>query len=223
MEVFDALGGLGLVPVIEISDELGAEPLVAVLAEAGLPCAEITLRTPAGLLAIERVARSFPTVLIGAGTVLSPEQAVRARDAGARFVVTPGFNPAVVERCLDEGIPVLPGVATPTEIEMALARGLGVVKIFPASILGGTAFLRALSAPYRDVRFVPTGGIGVGDLADYLAVPSVLAVGGSWIASRELVTAGDLATIHRLATEAVAVVGRAREVATAPGGWMGHI
>lgn len=222
VEVFDALGAIGLVPVIEIADELLAEPLVAVLVDAGLPCAEITLRTPAGLLAIERVARSFPNVLVGAGTVLSPEHAAQARAAGARFIVTPGFNPAVVDRCLDDGVPVLPGVATPTEIEMAIGRGLRQVKVFPADILGGVAFLRAVSAPYRGMRFVPTGGIGPGDLADYLSLPSVLAVGGTWIASRELVVAGDLATIRRLAVEAVAVVQRVRGPTAAPDAWTGQ-
>jgi 2-dehydro-3-deoxyphosphogluconate aldolase/(4S)-4-hydroxy-2-oxoglutarate aldolase len=149
-------------------------------------------------------------VLVGAGTVLDPATVDRAIDAGAEFVVAPGFNPAVVDRCLERGIAILPGVATPTEIEMALARGLSLLKFFPAEAMGGVAYIKAVAAPYRMVRFVPTGGVSAANLASYLAVPAVAACGGTWIATAEAIRAGRWDEIARLTAEAMAIVKQAR-------------
>ncbi|MGC8874885.1 MAG: bifunctional 4-hydroxy-2-oxoglutarate aldolase/2-dehydro-3-deoxy-phosphogluconate aldolase, partial [Chloroflexia bacterium] len=166
--VVERLGELGLVPVIEIERAEHAVPLGEALLAAGLPCAEITFRTAAAEEAIRQIAAALPEMLTGAGTVLTIDQARRAVDAGARFVVSPGLNPALVDWCLQEGVPVIPGVATPTEVGMALSRGLSIVKFFPAEALGGVKMLKALAAPFKGVRFIPTGGITAANLADYL-------------------------------------------------------
>lgn len=173
--------------MIVIDDPLDAVPLALALTEGGLPCAEVTFRTPNAAESIRRMVGEFPTMLVGAGTVLTPEQAVRARDAGARFIVTPGFNPAVVDYCLEQQISIYPGVCTPTEIEMALGRGLQVLKFFPAEAAGGLAFLKAVAAPYVGVEFMPTGGINLDNLGDYLRFKRVVACGGSWMAPNELI------------------------------------
>ena len=184
-DVLSQIRALRIVPVIVIDDALDAAPLAAALSEGGLPCAEITFRTPNAADAIRRMVAEYPSMLVGAGTVLTPEQAARAREAGARFIVAPGFNPAVVDYCLAQSVPVYPGVCTPTEIEMALGKGLQVVKFFPAEAAGGLAFLKAVAAPYVGVEFMPTGGINVSNLPDYLAFKRVVACGGSWMAPNE--------------------------------------
>jgi len=210
MDLAASLRGIGIIPVVEISDAADAGPLVEALDTAGLPCAEITFRTAAGAAAIRAARRAIPGLLLGAGTVLTPDQVDQASDAGATFVVTPGFNPKVVARCRARGLQVIPGVATPTEVEMAHAEGLRVLKFFPAEAAGGVPYLRALSGPYRDVTFIPTGGIDLRNLSSYLALPNVVACGGSWIATRELIDRRDFDTIGRLAAKAVAAVKAAR-------------
>jgi 2-dehydro-3-deoxyphosphogluconate aldolase/(4S)-4-hydroxy-2-oxoglutarate aldolase len=198
-----------VVPVIVLDDAAAAGPLAAALVDGGLPVAEVTFRTAAAERALAAMA-SDQRLLVGAGTVISPEQVDRAFDAGARFIVSPGFSAAVVERALALGLPVLPGVATATDIMSAIAAGLSTVKFFPAETVGGVAALRALAAPFPHVRFVPTGGITAASLAAYLAMPSVLAVGGSWMVSRELIGAGRYDEVSRLCAQAVAVAaGRA--------------
>lgn len=192
-----------LLPVVILPDASAAEPLAAALTAGGLRSIEVTLRTPAALDAIKRLAASSD-LLVGAGTVLNPEQAERAVEAGARYVVCPGFSAAVVRRCQELGVPVFPGVATPTEIQMALEAGLGAVKFFPAEQLGGAPMVKALSAPFPGVRFVPTGGVTTANLAAYLAVPAVLAVGGTWMVAADLLAAGDYAEITRRTAAAVA-------------------
>lgn len=181
-EVVDRFRRLKLIPVIVIDDAGDAPQLARSLSEGGLPIAEVTFRTAAGTEALRRIAGECPDVLAGAGTVLTTQQARDAVGAGARFVVSPGLGPAVVEYCLEREIPVFPGVCTPTEVEMALTRGLTTVKFFPAEAIGGVAFLKAMAAPYGTVSFIPTGGIGTANLAGYLGLKKVVACGGSWMA-----------------------------------------
>jgi 2-dehydro-3-deoxyphosphogluconate aldolase/(4S)-4-hydroxy-2-oxoglutarate aldolase len=209
-DTLDTLGRLGLVPVVKIERAEDAVRLGEALLAGGLPCAEITFRTAAAEEAIGRISSSLPDIVLGAGTVRSVDQAERAVAAGARFIVSPGFNKKVVDWCLDKGVAVTPGVATPTEIDMATETGLNVLKFFPAEALGGIKTLKAISAPYGDVRFIPTGGINLGNLPDYLALPSVFCCGGSWLVKGDLITAGRFDEITRLAQEAVAVVNRTR-------------
>jgi 2-dehydro-3-deoxyphosphogluconate aldolase/(4S)-4-hydroxy-2-oxoglutarate aldolase len=207
--VVAVLGGLRLVPVIAIDDAGKTEDLAAALGAGGLPCMEITLRTAAGLEAIRRAAR-LGGMSVGAGTVLSPEQAAQAVEAGASFVVAPGFNPRTVSWCLEHGVPVFPGVCTPTEIEAAMGFGLAVLKFFPAEAYGGAATLKALCGPYRTVRFIPTGGVVTGNLADYLALKQVVACGGSWMVAPKLLEAAAWGEVTRLTREAVAQAAAAR-------------
>ena len=190
-------------PVVEIPDASLAVPVGRGLVAGGLPCIEVTFRTPAAADAIRALRADVPELLVGAGTVLTPAQVDTARDAGAGFLVAPGSSAAVMARAEEVGLPLIPGVATPSEIETAVARGLDVVKFFPAEASGGTAFLRAVGAVYPGVRFVPTGGIGPDNVSSYLALDNVLAVGGSWVTPRTAVASGDVETISRLAAEAV--------------------
>jgi 2-dehydro-3-deoxyphosphogluconate aldolase/(4S)-4-hydroxy-2-oxoglutarate aldolase len=202
-----------LIPVIVIDDARNAVPLARALEEGGLPCAEITFRTPRALEALEKISTECPNVLVGAGTVLTPLQAADARRAGAKFVVAPGFGAAVVDYCLENGIPVFPGIATPTELEFGLSRGLTVMKFFPAESLGGIAYLKAMSAPYGEVEFLPSGGIGLSNLAAYLASPRVVACGGSWMAPAGWIDAGNFDRIRdevRKSVEAAQAVSKER-------------
>lgn len=184
-----------LLPVLVLDDADAAAPVGAALVEAGLPLAEVTLRTPEALAAIERMA-AVPGVVVGAGTVLSPGQVDAVAAAGARFVVSPGLHLPVLERCAELDLPCLPGVATPSDVMAAMAAGLGAVKLFPADLLGGAAAVRTLSMPFPTMRFVPTGGIDADVAPGYLALPSVLAVGGSWMVPRDLVRTGGFAEIR---------------------------
>ncbi len=202
----DQLGELGVVPVVKIENADWAVQLADALEAGGLPCAEITFRTAAAEDAIRSIVRSHPDLLIGAGTVLSVAQAERAVDAGATFIVSPGFDPNVVDWCDKNGIPALPGVATATEILMALDRGVTILKYFPAEALGGVRMLEALGAVFSGVRFVPTGGVSASNLAAYLQSSAVYAVGGTWIASARAISAGAFDDITRLTREAVTIV-----------------
>lgn len=193
-----------VLPVTQLARAADAVPLAETLAAAGVPAVEITFRTSAAADAIAAACRAGPLV-VGAGTVRTVAQASQAIAAGARFVVCPGFSRAVAEHCLAAGVPVIPGVATATEVMAADELGLDVLKFFPAEAIGGVAALRALHGPFPDVRFVPTGGISAQQLPGYLDVPSVLAVGGSWIAPPGLIEAGDWAGIGGLARAAVAL------------------
>ena len=215
MNVVDQIGRLGLVPVVEIPDAALAGPLGQALLAGGLPCAEITFRTSSAAAAIAVLRRECPDLLVGAGTVLTPAQVDAAADAGAAFIVAPGFNPVTLERARARGLPMIPGVCTPTEIEQALSHGVDVLKFFPAEAAGGVAFLKAVSAPYKNVRFIPTGGISASNLASYLALPQVLACGGSWMVSQGLLLRGDFEAIRRLTSEAVSVAAAARIQASA--------
>jgi len=207
-DVLSRLGRLKIVPVAKIEDARAAEPLCDALLEGGLPCAEITFRTEAAAEAI-RIAASRSDMLVGAGTVLKVDWAKHAVDAGARFIVSPGFNPKVVGYCVENNIPVTPGVGTPTDIEAALDYGLEVLKFFPAEAFGGLKTLKAVGAPYGMVRFIPTGGINAGNLLDYLRYDKVFACGGSWMVKAELISAGRFDEITRLTREAVALAAKA--------------
>jgi len=199
--IFEKLSEFRIVPVIVINDAAQAVPLAKALLEGGLPCAEVTFRTAAAADAIRAITRELPEMLVGAGTVLTCEQVDRAIDAGAKFLVAPGLNPETVKH--SRGVPFLPGAITPTEIEAALALGLEVVKFFPAEAAGGVKMLQALSAPYKNLKFVPTGGIGPANLHSYLGLKCVAACGGSWMVKDDLINSGNFAEITKLTKEAV--------------------
>lgn len=206
MEALERLGQLGVVPVVKI-DEAGKAPQLAeALVRGGLPCAEITFRTAAAEEAIQLIGASPSELLIGAGTVLSVEQAEKAVKAGARFIVSPGFDPKVVDWCLGHNVPVVPGIATPTEALMAMDKGLQVLKFFPSESLGGIHTLEAIAAALIGVRFIPTGGITASNMADYLKLPMVHAVAGSWLVTSKLLSAGAWEEVSRLASEAASIV-----------------
>jgi len=204
--VVERFATMRILPVIVIDDPDNAIPLARALNDGGLPCAEITLRTPRALEALRRIASELPEMLIGAGTVLTPAQAAEARAAGARFAIAPAFNAGVVEFCQSVDLPVFPGVCTPTEIEMALGAGLTVLKFFPAEPVGGLAFLKAVAAPYTTVSFIPSGGIGPSNLASYLTFPRVVACNGSWVAPNDWIAAGQFDRIRDTTRAAVSIV-----------------
>lgn len=205
-EVLERIGQLKLVPMVVLDKVEQAGPFGDALVAGGLPIAEITFRTDAAADAIEALAKRGD-LLVGAGTVLSVEQVDRAIDAGAAFLVAPGTNPRVVEHAQKHSMPMLPGVATPTDIELAMSLGLDTVKFFPAETMGGVGALKALAGPYRNVRFLPTGGITPEKLPDYLKLPCVLACGGSSLAPRDKLAAGDFDAIRKLVERAVAILG----------------
>lgn len=204
-DVLEQIGRLRLVPMVVLDNAETVGPFGDALVAGGLPVAEITFRTEAAADAIRALA-DRGDLLVGAGTVLSTDQVDRAIDAGAQFVVAPGTNPQVVEHALKRGTAMLPGVATPTDIELAMSLGLDAVKFFPAETMGGVAAIKALAGPYRNLRFVPTGGITPEKLPAYLALPCVLACGGSWLAPRDKLAAGDFAAIRQLVDQAAAIL-----------------
>lgn len=210
----DFLHGIRVVPAVIIEEAEHAPHVAAALVDGGLPCVEVTFRTPAAEESIRRIAKLFPQVMLGAGTVLTVEQAERAVGAGAMFVVSPGFDARVVAWCQTHAVPVMPGVATATEIIMALAMGIDVLKFFPAEALGGVRTLQATSAAFGDVKFVPTGGINARNLLSYLQLKMVLAVGGTWLATGKLINSGAFDEITRLTREAVEIAAHAREGGT---------
>ena len=175
MNVIAEIYKIGIVPVIALDDAKDAEPLAKALCKGGLPCAEVTFRTNAAEEAIRIIAGKFPDMLVGAGTVLTTEQVERAVGAGARFIVSPGLNPRVVRYCVERNIPIIPGISNPSDVEAALEMGIEVVKFFPAEASGGVEMMKAISAPYAKVRFMPTGGVNPNNLRDYLDFPKVIA------------------------------------------------
>lgn len=209
-DISTRLGTIGVIPVVVLEHADHAEPLAQALLAGGLPCAEITFRTDAAADSIAAITRRFPEMLVGAGTVLSTQQAEHAREAGARFIITPGFDATITDWCIERRIPILPGVMTPTEIMMALAKGLTLLKFFPAETAGGLKALKDYAAPFRGVKFMPTGGINPTNLAAYLRDPIVHACGGSWMVSPQLIAAGHYDRITELASEAVEIVSQVR-------------
>lgn len=202
----EPLKKLRLVPVIKIEDAASALPLADALSAGGLPCAEITFRTAAAADALRTIAKSRSDMLLAAGTVLTPAQADEAMDAGASLIVSPGLNPHVVEHCLAKGYPIIPGICTPSEAERAMEYGLRYLKFFPAEAAGGTAMIKAMSAPYSSLRFMPTGGITEQNLKSYLACPSVFACGGSFMVPAAALKQGSFAEIEALTRNAVALI-----------------
>jgi 2-dehydro-3-deoxyphosphogluconate aldolase/(4S)-4-hydroxy-2-oxoglutarate aldolase len=211
VDIIDRLRQMGIIPVVSIPRLEHALPLAESLLEGGLPCAEVTFRTAAAAESMTEIRARFPEIFLGAGTVLTTEQAETAINSGAQFIVSPGTNPAVVDYCLAKGVTIFPGVCTPTEIEMALAKGVDVLKFFPAEPMGGVGLLKAICAPYRQVRFIPTGGIDQKNLGEYLALTEVVACGGSWMVRPELMNAGEFDRIRQLVKEAVALVDELRK------------
>lgn len=203
---WNRIGQLGLLPVITLPDAAQAAPLAHALAEGGLPLAEVTLRTPAALEGIAAMRAARPDVLVGAGTVLDAAQAREAVAAGAQFIVAPGLSADMVREAQNLGVPVIPGICTPSELTAALALGLETVKFFPAQAYGGVATLKALSAPFNQVNFIPTGGIDLARLPEYLTLPQVIAAGGSWMVPVAALAAGDFDRIRELTREAAQAV-----------------
>ncbi|MBQ7613205.1 MAG: bifunctional 4-hydroxy-2-oxoglutarate aldolase/2-dehydro-3-deoxy-phosphogluconate aldolase [Spirochaetaceae bacterium] len=197
---------LKIIPVLVLNNKEAAKPLADVLIQENLPCAEVTFRTEQTIDIISQLKKTAPSLLVGAGTVLTCEQAQRAVDAGAEFVVSPGFEKTLIEYCIKNNIFIIPGVATASEIQGALSLGLSVLKFFPAVELGGPKMIQALSAPFKTVRFVPTGGIKKENIMDFLALPSVLACGGSWLVKKDLVENLQFEAIAALVREAVSLV-----------------
>ena len=201
--VIAELGKIGIVPVIALDDAKDAEPLAKALIEGGLPAADVTFRTAAAEESIKIMSEKFPELVVGAGTVLTPEQADRAMNAGAKFIVSPGLNPKVVKHCLDKGYPIVPGTSNPSDVEVAIELGLDVVKFFPAEAAGGLNMIKSMAAPYTQMKFMPTGGINAGNLKSYLDFNKIVCCGGSWMVKKDLVTAGDFEGIKNLTREAV--------------------
>ena len=210
MNISKVLESAPVVPLVQAEDPGIAVNISRALAAGGLTVAEVVLRTDRAMECLRAVADEVPGMIAGAGTVLSSKQALEAIDSGAEFIVSPGLDDGVVATCQDAGIPVYPGIYTPTELQHACNLGLDVVKFFPASIAGGVQALKALSSVFRTVRFMPTGGISAGNLADYLAVPAVLACGGSWLTPADAIAAGDYDSITTLAREALDIAAKAR-------------
>jgi 2-dehydro-3-deoxyphosphogluconate aldolase/(4S)-4-hydroxy-2-oxoglutarate aldolase len=200
----------GVIPVVELDSLAHAEPLMGALYAAGLPVAEITLRTAVGLEALARLRDTYPDAFIGAGTVRSLADARRVIDAGAQFVASPATNPDVIQACLDAGIVMMPGACSPTEVDVAVRAGAQLVKFFPAEAMGGVAFLKALAGPFRDVAFVPTGGVNATNLAGYLVLDQVAACGGSWMVAPSLLREESFDRVEALAREAVEIVADVR-------------
>lgn len=206
----DKLRELAVVPVVKLQSADTALDVADALIRGGLPCAEITFRTDAAAESIRLISEARPDFTVGAGTVLTPEQAYAAKEAGAVFAVSPGFNPRVVSRCVEIGLPIFPGVCTPTEVEAAMEMGLEYLKFFPAEAAGGVKMLKALAGPYAHLRFMPTGGVTTGNLADYLGCTNVFACGGTWIVPEKELFEGRFDKIEELAREAAELAGRAK-------------
>lgn len=206
MNIQEILREVGIVPVIRLTDPADAVPLARALRDGGLPAAEITFRSEAAEEGIRLAAKEVPEVFVCAGTVLDVPTARRAVNAGAKAIVSPGLNPAVVEWCLENGVPVVPGVATPSEAEAAMRYGLRFLKLFPAEVVGGVRMLKALAGPYADLRFMPTGGVSPENVGSYLALKNVICCGGSWLAPEALLSEGKFGEIEALAREAAVLV-----------------
>ena len=204
--ILEEIEKIGIVPVIVIDDEKDAVPLARALCEGGLPAAEVTFRTAAAKDAIAAMRKSFPEMVVGAGTVLTVEQADDALKAGAQFIVSPNFDGEVVRHCLEKNVPVLPGCATPSEVGRAVALGLKKVKFFPAEQAGGLAMIKAMAAPFKGVRFMPTGGLNAKNIGAYLEDPNIIACGGSFMVRKDLIAGGDFDSIRKMTEEAVSLM-----------------
>lgn len=214
--MLDLLRTAPVIPVVRIEQAEHAVPMAQALVQGGLPVIEVTLRTPAALEAAERIAREVPQAVVGIGTVTEPDDFTRARDAGARFAVSPGLTDALLEASQQVALPFLPGVMTPSEALRAAAAGFQALKLFPAEQAGGAGMLKALYGPLRELRFCPTGGVSPGNMAAYLALPNVICVGGSWLVPDKALATGDWPLITRIAASAVSEAHLARGAQTRP-------
>ena len=205
MTIEERFEDFGVVPVVVLDDVKDALPLAKALTEGGLPCAEVTFRTEAAEESIKVMAEAYQDMVVGAGTVLTIEQVDAAVKAGAKFIVSPGFDPEIVDYCLEKEIPIFPGCVTPSEVAQAVKRGLKVVKFFPAEPAGGVAMIKAMAAPYHQLRFMPTGGIGTQNLKDYLEFDKIICCGGSWMVKADLIKNGEFEKICKLTKEAKAL------------------
>lgn len=205
-KILETLGDYGIIPIIKIDAAANALPLAEALCAGGLPVAEITFRTACAKEAIEKITREMPDMLVGAGTVLTCEQAETAIEAGAKFILSPGINPKVVKYCIERGITIIPGCSSPTDIETALELGLDVVKFFPAEAAGGLEMIKAMAAPYGSVKFIPTGGINESNILSYLKFDKVLACGGSYMVKDEYIRNGEFDKITALTKQAVELI-----------------
>lgn len=202
----EQLASYGVVPVVVLNDAKDAEPLAKALVEGGLACAEVTFRTDAAEESIRIMSKAYPEMLVGAGTVLTTEQVDRALNAGAKFIVSPGFDPEIVDYCLEKEVPVYPGTVTPTEVAQAVKRGLAVCKFFPAEQFGGVSTIKALAAPYTMVKFMPTGGVNLKNLRDYLSCDKIAACGGTWMVKGDMIREGRFDEIKKITAEAAQIV-----------------
>jgi 2-dehydro-3-deoxyphosphogluconate aldolase/(4S)-4-hydroxy-2-oxoglutarate aldolase len=211
-ELYAQMEKCGVVPVIAIESPDMSLPLADALIEGGLPVAEITFRTAAAAEVIKKLKKERPQLFLGAGTILSVENLVQAKEAGAVFGVAPGLNPQIVKKAVDIGFPFFPGVMTPSEVDQGLSYGIKVLKFFPSEASGGTSMLKAVSAPFGHlgIRFIPTGGINIKNLEDYLKMPQVIACGGTWVAKKDVISAGNWDEIRKNAADVVEVVKRIR-------------
>ena len=209
-EVLEKIQEIGIVPVVVLDDAKDAAPLAKALCEGGLPCAEVTFRTAAAEESIRIMSEHFPEMLVGAGTVLTTEQVDRAVAAGASVIVSPGFDPEVVDYCISKNIPVMPGIVTPSELAQAVKRGLTRVKFFPATAAGGLKMIKAMCAAYTTVRIMPTGGISTANLEEYLSCDKIFCCGGSWMVKGDMIKAGEFDKIKDMTAEAVALVKKIR-------------
>jgi len=205
-DIYTRIYETGIIPVIKINDVKDAVPLAKALIDGGLPAAEITFRTDAAAASIKAITDAYPDMLVGAGTVLTPEQADAAKEAGAKFIVSPGLNPNVVKHCIKIGIPIIPGTSNPSDIEAALELGLTTVKFFPAEAAGGLEMLKAMSAPYGNVRFMPTGGLNEKNILSYLAFDKIVACGGSFMVKEDYIKDGNFDKIRELTANAVSLM-----------------
>ena len=204
-ELIKKIEDIKIVPVVVLNDAENAKPLAKALCEGGLPCAEVTFRTGAAEESIRIMHEAYPEMIIGAGTVLTTEQVERAVSVGASFIVSPGFDPEIVDYCIEKSIPVFPGCITPSEIAQAVKRGLKVVKFFPAEQFGGVDTIKALAAPYVGLKFMPTGGINAGNIKDYLECKSIIACGGSWMVKGNIIEAKEFECIKEMTITAVSL------------------
>ena len=211
MDIAEKFQKLGVVPVVVLDDTKDAVPLAKALVEGGLPCAEVTFRTEAAEESIRLMTEQFPEMLVGAGTVLTTKQVDAAVASGAKFIVSPGFDPEIVDYSLEKEIPVFPGCISPSEVAQAVKRGLKVVKFFPAEPAGGVAMIKAMAAPYTDVKFMPTGGINSKNLEEYLSCDKIICCGGSWMVKADLVKSGEFDKIKDLTAEARKLVDSIRK------------
>ena len=209
-KVLEEFSKIGIIPVIALDNVEDAAPLAKALCDGGLPCAEVTFRTAAAEESIRIMSEQFPDMLVGAGTVLTTEQADRAVKAGAKFIVSPGLNPEVVKWCQAHEVPVIPGIVTPTEMAQAIGLGLTMVKFFPAEPAGGLKYIRAIAAPYTMMKFMPTGGINPQNVREYLAYDRIAACGGSWMVKNTMIENNEFDRIEELVKEAVEIVKESR-------------